>query len=145
MSTTQPTEQLVEDVASVYFATLGISTRRGVETDDAGERDDTTQCILQGRLAAVLRRLNPTLPHDKIEEVVGVVTRPPHPTLIQNNRWFHTLLTDGVEVEYRDPANGEMRGGRARLVDFENPGRMTCWSCVKSLSPACRGLESART
>ena len=122
MSTTQPTEQLVEDVASVYFATLGISTKRGMETDDAGERGDTTQCILQGRLTAVLHRLNPILPHDKIEEVVGVVTRPPHPTLIQNNRWFHTLLTDGVEVEYRDPANGEMRGGRARLVDFENPG-----------------------
>ena len=122
MSTTQLTEELVEDVASVSFGTLDISTRRGVEIDDAGERDDAAQCILQGRLAAVLDRINPVLPHATIEEVVRVLSRPPHPTLIQNNRWFHTLLTDGVEVEYPDAASGEMRGGRARVVDFENPG-----------------------
>ena len=122
MTMTAPTEQLVEDVASVYFGTLGISTKRGVEIDDAGERSDTTQCILQGRLAAVLHRINPVLSHDAIEEVVRVLSRPPHPTLIQNNRWFHTQLTGGVEVEYLDNAISEVRGRRARLVDFEDPG-----------------------
>ena len=122
MTMTAPTEQLVEDVASVYFGTLGISTKRGVEIDDAGERSDTTQCILQGRLATILHRLNPVLSHDAIEEVVRVLSRPPHPTLIQNNRWFHTQLTGGVEVEYLDNAISEIRGRRARLVDFEDPG-----------------------
>ena len=122
MTMTAPTEQLVEDVASVYFGTLGISTKRGMEIDDAGERGDMAQCILQGRLAAILHRLNPALPHGTIEEVVRVVSHPPHPTLIQNNRWFHSLLTDGVELEYPDAASGEMRGGRAHLVEFENPG-----------------------
>ena len=121
MMLTAPTERLVEDVASAYFGTLGISTRRGVEIDDAGERSDATQCILQGRLTAALHRLNPLLPHDTIEEVVRVVSHPPHPTLIQNNRWFHDLLTHGVKVEYPDTASGEMRGGRVRLVDFTNP------------------------
>ena len=120
MTMTAPTEQLVEDVASVYFGTLGISTKRGVEIDDAGERGDMAQCVLQGRLAASLHRLNPALPHSIIEEVIRVVSHPPHPTLIQNNRWFHSLLTDGVEVEYPDAASSEMRGGRARLVEFEN-------------------------
>ena len=116
-----PTEQLVEDVASAYFGTVGISTRRGVEIDDAGERSDMAQCVLQGRLATILRRLNPALPHGTIEEVVRVVSHPPHPTLIENNRWFHSLLTNGVEVEYPDAASNEMRGGLARLVEFENP------------------------
>ena len=121
MTTTAPTEQLVEDVASVYFGVLDIPTRRGVEIDDAGERGDTAQCILQSRLEAVLHRLNPVLPHDRIEDVVRVLSHPPHPTLIQNNLWFHTRFTHGVEVEYLDAASGETRGGRARLVDFENP------------------------
>ncbi len=121
MMMTSPTEKLVEDIASVYFGALGIPTKRGVEIDDAGERGDTAQCILQGRLAAVLHQLNPHLPHDVIEEVVRVLSHPPHPTLIQNNRWFHALLTDGVEIEYPDAASGETRLGRARLVDFENP------------------------
>jgi type I restriction enzyme R subunit len=108
-----PTEELVEDV--------GAAIKRGVEIDDAGERANSAQCILQGRLAAILHRLNPRLPHDTIEGVVRTLAHPPHPTLIQNNRWFHALLTDGVEVEYRDAASGETRGGRARLVDFDNP------------------------
>ena len=120
MTTVSPTEQLVEDIASVYFRALGISIGRGVEIDDAGERD-TAQCILQSRLEAAIHRLNPILPHDAIEEVVRIVSRPPHPTLIRNNRWLHTLLTDGFQVEYPDTASGEMRGGLARLVDFENP------------------------
>ena len=77
--------------------------------------------ILATVLRGVLRRLNPDLPHDTIEEVVRILSRPPHPTLIQNNRWFHALVTDGVEIEYQESNNGETRGDRARLVDFDNP------------------------
>ncbi len=121
MTISSPNEQLVEDVAVVYFGANGIATKRGVEIDDAGERATNTPCILLNRVSASLHHLNPTLPHDTIEDVVRKLTRPPHPTLIQNNRWFHSLLTDGVEVEYRDAKSGETRGGRARLIDFENP------------------------
>ena len=116
-----PAEQLVEDVASVYFGAIGAATKRGVEIDDAGERGDASQVTLKGRLATALHRLNRDLPHASIEEVARILSRPPHPTLIQNNLWFHSLLTDGVEVEYREAKSGETRGGRARLVDFDNP------------------------
>ncbi|MFM0130527.1 type I restriction endonuclease subunit R [Paraburkholderia sediminicola] len=115
-----PTEGLVEDVALVDFEALGVTSRRGVEIDDAGERTGATQWILQGRLLAALRRLNPALTHEACEQVARVLVRPPHPTLIQNNQWFHSQLVDGVEVEYRDRASGETRGGRARLVDFDD-------------------------
>jgi type I restriction enzyme R subunit len=121
MNMSSPSEQLVEDVATVYFGAIGAAIKRGVEIDDAGERGDASEVMLKGRLSAALHRLNQDLPHDTIEEVVRIVSRPPHPTLIQNNRWFHSLLTDGVEVEFRDAKSGETRGGRARLVDFDNP------------------------
>jgi len=121
MTTASLTEQLVEDVAEVYFSGVGAVIKHGVEIDDAGERGDVTGVVLMGRLSTELRRLNPTLPSNTIEEVARIVSRPPHPTLIQNNRWFHSLLADGVAIEYRDMARGETRGGRARLVDFENP------------------------
>jgi type I restriction enzyme R subunit len=114
---------VVEDVAVLYFGAIGAATKRGVEIDDAGERGGPTEVVLKGRLGAALHRLNPDLPHDAVAEVVRILSRPPHPTLIQNNRWFHALLTDGVEVEYPDPKTGETRGGRARLVDFEQSGR----------------------
>ena len=122
MTISSLTEQLVEDVAFVYFGAIGAATKCGVEIDDAGERGDASQVMLKGRLAAALHRLNLDLPHDGIEEAVRILSRPPHPTLIQNNLWFHSLLTDGVEVEYREAKSGETRGGRARLVDFDNPG-----------------------
>lgn len=120
---TSTAEQLIEDVASVYFGTLGISTLRGVEIDDAGERAGAADSILLGRLEAALRRLNPDHSHDTIKETVRTLSRPPHPTVVQNNRWFHAQLTDGIEVEYQDATTEHMRGGRVRLIDFENPER----------------------
>ena len=114
-------EQLIEDLASSQLGAIGADTSRGVDIDDAGERDGATEVLLTGRLDAALHRLNPDLPHDTVEEVVRILSRPPHPTLIQNNRWFHALLTDDVEVEYRDPETCETRVGRARLIDFDNP------------------------
>jgi type I restriction enzyme, R subunit len=121
MTLSTPTEELVEDVAVVYFGAIGAIVKRGVDIDDAAERGGADQCLLQGRFAAALQRLNPDLPHETLEGVARTLAHPPHPTLIQNNRWFHGLLVDGVPVEYRDAKTGEMRGGRARLVDFDNP------------------------
>lgn len=121
MTFSSPTERLVEDIAVVYFGAVGATTKRGIEIDDAGERADASEVILRGRLSSSLHRVNPDLPHETIEEVVRILSRSHHPTLIQSNRWFHGLLTDGVEVEYRDAKSGEVRGARARLVDFDNP------------------------
>lgn len=113
-------EKLVEDRTLDQFDAIGAATSRGSEIDEAGERGDATGVMLEGRLAAALHRLNPELPHDSVEEVVRILSRPPHSPLIQNNRWFHGLLTDGVEIEYRDAKSGETRGGRVRLVDYDN-------------------------
>lgn len=118
-----PNEQLVEDVASVYCGIVGIKVSRGAELDDAGERADSSRVLLEGRLAAALHRLNPQIPHDEVEQVVRTLSHPPHPTLFENNRWFHEQMTGGVEVTYRDVATGETRGGRAKLVDFEDPAK----------------------
>ena len=121
MTLSSPKEQLVEDVAAVYFGAIGAIVKRGVEVDDAGERSGAAEVVLKGRLSAALHRLNPDLPHNAVEEVVRILSGPPHPTLSQNNRWFHAQLTDDVEIEYRDAKIGEARGGRARLIDFDDP------------------------
>jgi len=121
MTTPSPTENFVEDVAAVYCGSLNYAVVRGVEIDDAGERANASAVVLSKRARAVLRMLNPNLPDATIDAVVATLSRPPQPTLIENNRWFHGLLTDGVPVEYKDAKTGETRGGRARPIDFENP------------------------
>jgi type I site-specific restriction-modification system R (restriction) subunit len=114
-------ESTVERLAGDQFHELGYAVIGGSALDAAGERADSSHSLLPGRLTAALQRLNPDLPRETLAGVARTLARPPHPTLAQNNRWFHALLTDGVEVEYRDPRSGETRGGRARLVDFANP------------------------
>ena len=114
-------ELTVENAAMSEIASLGFSSRTGGQLDDATERPSFAVVILPNRLNAALHKLNPHLPAATIAPVTVSLSRPPHPTLIENNRHFHGLLTDGVPVEYKDAKTGEMRGGRARLIDFDNP------------------------
>jgi len=115
------TEFIVEDAAVGQFGISGVRMLRGAEIDDAGERAGAASVVLHARAKTALRKLNPHLPDATIDAVVASLSRPPHPTLIENNRNFHSLLTDGVPVEYKDAKNGEMRGGQARVIDFDNP------------------------
>ena len=115
------TEFIVEDAAVGQFGISGVRMLRGAEIDDAGERAGASSVVLHARAKTALRKLNPHLPDATIDAVVASLSRPPHPTLIENNRHFHGLLTDGVSVEYKDIKTGEMRGGQARVIDFDNP------------------------
>ncbi|UYV11954.1 MAG: type I restriction endonuclease subunit R [Phycisphaera sp.] len=133
MTATTPTEKLVEDIAAVHFGIREIRMIAGPELDDANERPTLADCILPQRLTAALAKLNPHLPPDTIATVARALTRPPHPTPIQNNRWMHGLLVDGVEVAYKDAKTKETRGGRARLVDFDDPTNND-WLVVRQLT-----------
>ena len=113
-------ELTAELAAAAWFESVRIPVMSASELTEEGQFGPGS-VILTTVLGGVLRRLNPHLPHDTIEEVVRILGRPPHPTLIQNNRWLHALVTDGVEIEYQESNSGETRGDRARLVDFDNP------------------------
>ena len=114
------TEAQVEAAAIELFAGQGFATPTNIEGVH-DEREAGGGQLLCRRLRESLRRLNPTLSEETVGDVARIVGNPPHPTLVENNRWFHTLLTDGAEVEYKDPQTGETRGGRGRLMDFDNP------------------------
>lgn len=89
--------------------------------DSAGERTAATSVSVHDRTKRALEKLNPHLPAETVNAVATALHRPPHPALIENNRWFHQQLIDGVPVEYKDRKTGETRGGRAKLIDFDNP------------------------
>lgn len=118
-------ENVVEQAALGWFESLGYGTRKGAEVSPGAEtplRESYEHVVLELRLKAALRKINDRLPEDAIEQALRVVTRPPEPTLEQNNRWFHSLLTDGIDVEYRT-ADGETRGDKAWLIDVAKPMR----------------------
>ncbi|MBI5846180.1 MAG: type I restriction endonuclease subunit R [Deltaproteobacteria bacterium] len=118
-------EKILEKASLGWFEALGYDTRKGAEVSPGAEtplRMSHEHVVLEPRLRAALRKINDHLPEDSIEQAVRIVTRPPEPTMEQNNRWFHRLMTDGIDVEYRT-ADGEARGDKAWLVDFVYPAR----------------------
>lgn len=113
-------ELTAELSASAWFEAIRVRVMSASDLMDE-KQFGPGNMALGATLGGIVRRLNPELPAAVVEDVLRMLARPPHPTLIQNNRWFHGLLVDGVPVEYRDASSGETRGGRARLVDFDNP------------------------
>lgn len=115
-------ESDVELACVEWFLELGYKSLYGPELapeEPGAERSSFGDVVLVGRLRAAIDRLNPTIPADAREEALRKVLRPESPALIANNRTFHRMLRDGVEVEYR-ANDGTIRGDRVRLVDFDH-------------------------
>jgi type I restriction enzyme R subunit len=88
--------------------------------EPGAERKSFGEVVLEERFRAVLRKLNPTLPAEALDEAFRKVTVPQHPSLIANNRAFHRMLVDGITVECRrkdDSIGAEI----VRLIDFDDP------------------------
>ena len=116
-------ESVVEQATLDWFSELGYETLHGpdIAPDEPGaERTSYADVVLAGRLRSALARLNPGVPAEILEEAALKVSRTESPSLVENNRRFHRMLTEGVDVEYRD-VDGRIVYDKVRLVDFEYP------------------------
>ena len=113
-------ESHVEEAALTWFGELGYVIAHGPDTapgESASERNSFADVVLIGRLRDAITHLNPTIPEVARGEALLKVLRLDNPSLLANNRIFHHMLRDGVEVEYKRP-DGSIAGDRVRLVDF---------------------------
>ncbi|MFM9879173.1 MAG: type I restriction endonuclease subunit R [Burkholderiaceae bacterium] len=118
------TESDLEQLALTWFQDAGWDYRAGPDIapdSDSPQRSDYRQVLLQGELREALARLNPQIPAAVLDDVAHQLSKPDHPSLIQSNRAFHEALVNGVPVEVE--INGERRGDRVVLVDFDTPER----------------------
>ncbi|QDV33712.1 type I restriction endonuclease subunit R [Tautonia plasticadhaerens] len=118
-------ETVVEDAALSWFAGLGYMVLQGTALrtgEPGGERATYADVVLEGRLRSALAKLNPGIPAPTIDEAARKVLRTETPSLVENNRRFHRMLTEGVDVEYRRP-DGSIAGDKVWLVDFDHPDR----------------------
>jgi type I restriction enzyme R subunit len=124
-STDSLSEEVLEDLAVGWLEDAGYVAYGGVEASPNGVmglRSTYEEVLLEPRLHAAVRRLNPELPTEAVEQVVRMVSRPPESNLVQNNRWFHSLVKEGVAVEYSHVEAG-VRGAYAKIIDLEDPTR----------------------
>jgi type I restriction enzyme, R subunit len=111
-------EAQVEIVTVDYFRELGYEYIHGpfiAPDSEAPERADYGQVVLTRRLQDAMARINPDVPDEAIEDALRQVTRTESPSLLVNNRTFHRMLTDGVDVSWRE--NGAERHGKVWLME----------------------------
>ena len=113
-------EGIVEDITLGWFRELGYDIAHGPNLapgEPNAERETYGDVLLVERLRKTIERLNPSVPAEAKEEALRKLLRVDGSDLITVNRRFHTMLRDGVEVEY-PRADGSIAGDHVRLVDF---------------------------
>ncbi len=81
------------------------------------ERASYGEVVLPGRLRDALYKINPDLPEEAVEEAIRKVLKVESPALIENNRRFHQMLTDGVDVSWMGPEG--VRHDKVWLIDLK--------------------------
>lgn len=111
------TEDAYEQTLIALFRDeLGYAYECGYEVDR-----DYREPFHRADLLASIRRLNPSLPADAMEQGVKQITNISIGTLEQNNEQFTLWMQNGLEVGYLQ--DGEERTALMRLIDFDHPER----------------------
>ena len=116
------TESEIEQVALDILADLGYEAVFGPDIAPDGERPERAsygQVVLLDRLRSAIDKFNPNIPAEAKEEAIKQVLRSESPDLIINNRRFHKMLVNGIDVEYRK--EGRIVGDKVWLIDFNEP------------------------
>ena len=116
------TESHVEDAALEWLSGLGYVALHGADITPDGptpERISYDQVLLTPRLRKALKRINPHLPTETLEDVLRKVQQTETPLLIEENRRLHRYLIEGVPVEI-SREDGSIGGDVARLIDFDD-------------------------
>jgi type I restriction enzyme R subunit len=84
------------------------------------ERESHDEVVLKKRFENAVALLNPDLPLEARQDAIRKVMQFELPSLLEENRRLHRLITEGVDVEYYAD-DGTLTAGKVSLVDFENP------------------------
>lgn len=115
-------ENHVEEAALHWLQGLGYSVAHGPEIAPESafaERTSYGDVFLKNRLADAVDRLNPTIPPETRADALRRIELAEFPGLIEENRRLHTVLIEGVPVEFYDE-EGLIKGDHVRLIDFDD-------------------------
>ncbi|WP_241116186.1 type I restriction endonuclease subunit R [Achromobacter xylosoxidans] len=84
------------------------------------ERESHDEVILKKRFEDAVARLNSGVPLEARQDAIRKVMQSELPSLLEENRRIHRLLTEGVDVEYYAD-DGTLTAGKVALIDFERP------------------------
>lgn len=116
-------EAAVEQALLDQLRALDYSIEREEDIGPDGhrpERESHDEVVLKKRFEDAVARLNPGLPLEARQDAIRKVTQSELPSLLEENRRLHKLMTEGVDVEYYAD-DGTLTAGKVALIDFEHP------------------------
>ncbi|TNV90829.1 DEAD/DEAH box helicase [Xylella fastidiosa] len=116
-------EATLEQAVLDQLRLLGYSIEREENIGPDGyrpERASYDQVVLKQRFVDAVTRLNPGLPPEARQDAIRKVTQSELPSLLEENRRIHRLITEGVDVEYY-AQDGTLTAGNVALIDFDHP------------------------
>ncbi len=121
-------ENIVEQSFIDQLINQGYTYYNGTEISpisDNPQRENFSSVILEEHFKKSLKKLNPTLPATALNEAYQKVINLGTEDIMENNERFHTLLTNGVTVEYTK--EGREKGINVHLLDAENIENNSFW------------------
>ncbi|MCD8448016.1 type I restriction endonuclease subunit R [Tenacibaculum finnmarkense] len=121
-------ENIVEQSFIDQLINQGYSYYNGTDISpisDNPQRESFNSVILEEHFKKSLKKLNPTLPATALNEAYQKVINLGTEDIMENNERFHTLLTNGVTVEYTK--EGREKGINVHLLDAENIENNSFW------------------
>lgn len=122
------TEDTIEQSLIDQLVGQGYTYYNGTDISPISEfpqRESFTSVLLENHFKASLKKLNPTLPESARVEAYQRVINLGTEDIMENNERFHTLLTNGVTVEYTK--DGRTKGINVTLLDVVNPKKNSFW------------------
>ena len=116
-------EAAVEQALLDQLRALNYSVEREEDIGPDGhrpERESHDEVVLKRRFEDAVARLNPGLPLEARQDAVRRVMQSELPSLLEENRRLHKLMTEGVDIEYYAD-DGTLTAGKVALIDFEHP------------------------
>jgi type I restriction enzyme R subunit len=115
-------EDKIEQEALKILAEQGWTILHGPDIGPDGSNERKyTDAVLRSRLEFALSKLNPVDLRETTESAATRIVRSAGPDLLADNRHFHDLLVNGVDVEARVPGGDEVRTINVKVFDFEHP------------------------
>ena len=115
-------ENELEEATIEILQELGYEYIHGSELSpdaDYPERDNFRDVILRDRIEEALSRINRDLPLEALSQAFRQIISFNSPSLEENNRYFHNLMVNGIDVSFKEGDN--IRTKKAYIIDFENP------------------------
>ncbi|MBU5316519.1 type I restriction endonuclease subunit R [Clostridium bornimense] len=114
-------EDHLEQAAIEILQELGYSYAFGPDIaydGDCAERFNYKDVILEQRVKDALFSINRHLPEEALEEAYRKIITFNSPVLVDNNKDFHKLLVEGIDVSFS--RDGAIKTEKAYIIDFDD-------------------------